>query len=504
MEHKPGYPYELADRDTGAGQTLREDSPERRAGRSWVWALAIFVVVFGVYAAFAGSRVTGPSPDPHFAYLATTMNRMVAASLGDDEVRAARDGLLPFELERKPPHRNDWASFRELELSSGEVVRGNWVDSVGRGKFKLLDGNVMRLEARDLRGAKRTQRYFVSFPPGPAVLMMPLAAVSPYEVNDVLFTIFFGALNVVLLFMLLERLSRGGRSGRSRSDNLWLTLIFAFGSVHFWCSVLGQVWFTALVVGVTFALLYIWCAIDARRPLLAGLFLACAFATRTPLVFTAIFFYAFAFFPGGRLARGEELKTAVKRAVVFSIPCLVVGLGLMWVNHLRFESFTEFGHTYLADGRLGRIQRYGLFNAHFLSKNLTAMFTLMPKLQAVEPYVRISKHGMSLLITTPALVWLLWPKRRESAPDRFWYRICWATVLVVAIPHLLYQNTGYEQFGYRFSMDYLPYLIVLLAIGRKPFTPLFKALALVGVAVNAFGAVTFKRMRQFYFEGIFP
>lgn len=504
MEHKPGYPYELTDRPTRADETLLEDAPERQARSSWKWALTIFVVVFGVYAVFAGERVKGPSPDPHFAYFATTMNQMVAAALGDEEAAAARADLLPFELERNPPHQNDWASYWEIELASGEVVRGTWVERRGSGKFRLLDGRQMVLDPGELRGAQRDRRFFVSFPPGPAVLMMPLAVGAPYDVNDVLFTLFFAALNVVLIFLLLERLSRGGRSGRSRSDNLWLTLIFAFGSVHFWCSVLGQVWFTALVVGVTFTLLYIWCAIDARRPFLAGIFLAMAFATRTPLVFTAVFFYAFAFFPGGRLARGAALKVALKKAVVFSIPCLVVGLALMWMNHVRFESLTEFGHTFLAEGRLGRVQRYGLFNFHFLSKNLSAMFTLMPKIQPLEPYVQISKHGMSLLVTTPALVWLLWPRPRESAADKFWYRICWATVTVVAIPHLLYQNTGYEQFGYRFSMDYLPYLIVLLAIGRKPFTPVFKALALFGVAVNTFGAVTFKRMRQFYFEGIFP
>jgi hypothetical protein len=183
---------------------------------------------------------------------------------------------------------------------------------------------------------------------------------------------------------------------------------------------------------------------------------------------------------------------------------VIVGVSLMYANWLRFESVTEFGHTYLAQGRLGRIQQYGLFNTHFLSKNLSAMFTLVPKIVPAEPYVQISKHGMSLLVTTPALIWLLWPQPRTDSRDRFWYRVCWFTVFAVAPLHLLYQNTGYEQFGYRFSMDYIVYLVLLLAIGRKPFSPLFKALVVVGMAVNVFGAVTFKRMHQFYFNGIFP
>ena len=58
---------------------------------------------------------------------------------------------------------------------------------------------------------------------------------------------------------------------------------------------------------------------------------------------------------------------------------------------------------------------------------------------------------------------------------------------------LLYQNTGWRQFGYRFSNDYAPLLFVLLAIGKRPFTWLFWTFAAWGVVVNAFGAITFDR-----------
>ena len=47
------------------------------------------------------------------------------------------------------------------------------------------------------------------------------------------------------------------------------------------------------------------------------------------------------------------------------------------------------------------------------------------------------------------------------------------------------------QFGYRFSLDYTPYLFLLLAIGARPMSRWFWALALFGVAVNAWGALVF-------------
>lgn len=512
MFHEPDGPWRLQEASDEAGQTVRLASSGGLLGAlrdgwrrgAWREPALIFVIAFAVFSAFAAERLKGPSTDPHFAYLANTFNSMIAAALGDAGAQARRAERVPFELEKPPPHGNDWASYWEIELKSGEVHRGIWLDKQGQGRFKLLGTNeAVVLEGDELRGAKRSQRYFVSFPPGPAVLMMPLAAISGYRVHDVLFTIFFAALNMALVYVLLRRLSVGGRTGRGRRDVLWLTALFGFGTVHLWSSVLGQVWFTALIVGATFTLLYMLCAVDARHPFLAGVFCAAAFATRTPLLFSCLFFYAFLLFPGGRLRR-DGWGEAAKKFALFSLPCLVVGLGLLAMNHARFGEYGEFGHTYLARGTIANIKNYGLFNFHFLSKNLTAMFTLLPRLQPEAPYILISKHGMSLLLTTPALLWLLRPLPRESAEDRFWYRLLWVTVAAIAIPHLLYQNTGYEQFGYRFSIDYTPYLVVLLAVGRRPFTPAFKAAVVFGIAVNAFGAVTFKRFGQFFSNDFFP
>ncbi|QED29099.1 DUF2029 domain-containing protein [Microvenator marinus] len=498
MFHPPGESYESAG-ELGAHETVARGSVNWR--EAWRLPFLIFLVSFGIYAAFAGERLKGPSADNHFVYLAQTFNSMVASSFSD-EAAQRREGLAPFELEKKPHHRNDWASYWEIRLQSGEEFRGVWVDRRGSGSFQLLDGRRVELGPKELRGAERTQRYFVSFPPAPAVLMMPAVALFGWEMNDVLWTIFFAALNVALIYVLLRRLSQGGRSGRSRSDDLWLTLLFGFGTAHFWCSVLGQVWFTALIMGVTFTLLYVLCAIDARRPLLAGIFMGLAFATRTPLVFSAVFFYLFLLFPGGKL-RTEGWQEALKKGALFSFPCLVIGGLLLAHNYARFESLSEFGHTYLAGGGLQRVKEHGLFNTHFLSKNLTAAFTLIPKFQAAEPYVIISKHGMSLLLTTPAFIWLFRPMPRDSAPDVFWWRALWATVFVTALPGFFYQNTGYEQFGFRFSLDYTVYLILLIAVGRRPLTKVFKALVLWGVAVNAFGAATFKRVRAHYSESFF-
>jgi hypothetical protein len=93
---------------------------------------------------------------------------------------------------------------------------------------------------------------------------------------------------------------------------------------------------------------------------------------------------------------------------------------------------------------------------------------------------------MSLFLTTPLFAFLLWPRERPRL-----HRILWLTAAATALPGFLYQNTGYVQFGYRFSLDWTPHLFALLALGGRPMDRGFWAAGLAGVAVNAWGAIAF-------------
>ncbi len=440
----------------------------------------VFVLAAAVFAAFAGPRVMQASPDNHFAYLADSYLH----------------GTL--EMREDPPHANDWASYETVTLASGQELSGIWWNR-GAREFLDLEGNFYRIDAHDMRGMTSERTYYVSFPPMPAVLMLPGVAIWGVHFNDVLFTIFFAALNAALMYALLRRIVLGGRTRLNPGAIGWLTAMFAVGSAHLWCSVQGAVWFTALVVGVTFTLLYVMASIDARRPFLAGLALGCAFATRTPLLFSVVFFATFFFFPGGRL-RTDWGKRFWRDGLLFVAAPIAIGLTLLALNYARFEHASEFGHRYLANGQIDRIKNYGLFNVHFLSMNLSALLALLPKFQPEAPYILISKHGLAIWFTTPALLYLARQMPVRDDADRLWRNAVLVTVAAIMIPHLFYQNTGWVQFGYRFSMDYIAYLTILLALGRDRLSWLFKTAVVAGIAVNAFGAVTFGRHWRYYAE----
>lgn len=334
-------------------------------------------------------------------------------------------------------------------------------------------------------------RWYVSFPPFPAVLMMPLVAIFGLRFNDVAFTIVFAAANVALLHRLLRRL----QPARAEWEHAALAIVYGFGTLAWTCGIRGEVWYTAETVGVTLTLLYLHAALEARHPVLAGLAVACAAITRTPLAFAAVFFLFEALSPDGpvrwaKLRDPARWRTALPKLIPYLAAIVAVAIPMAWANDVRFGSFGEFGHSHLYANRVNQqIQQYGLFHYAYLERNLHSAFTRLPEIRFHPLRIGFSGDGMSLFVTTPLWLYLLWPKERPRL-----HRALWLTVALIAVPGFFYQNNGWYQFGFRFSLDYTPYLIVLLALGSRPFTRLFWLAALAGVAVNGWGAAVFNRL----------
>lgn len=401
---------------------------------------------------------------------------------------------------------NDWASLRIIKLTDGTVVKGvfPWSDQQGeqKNRFRELDGT-MRIIDPDLDIAKdcgspprrcdETQ-YYMSFPPFPALALMPAFLIWGYDVNDVLFTVLNAALNAMLILLLLEYLRTRGLSARTTRENVLLAILFTFGTVNLFSSIRGEVWFSALIVGVSLHVAYILLSIEARHPFWAGLMLGCGMATRTPIAFAAVFFGLEMLRDGDRL-RWPGWGPVLRKGIVFAIPVLAVGFLLMAYNYARFESFGEFGHTFLANGTRASIRDHGLFSMWFLKANLAAALTNPPVFDTFPPFIHITRHGLGFLWTTPALVLVLWPKVWNA-----FARNLLITAGIVAIPVLFYQNTGWEQFGFRFGLDFLPYFLVMLAVGGRKLGRVFFVLFALSILMNALGAITFDRMSMFYYE----
>src|SRR5919204_695349 len=183
----------------------------------------------------------------------------------------------------------------------------------------------------------RDGRWYVSFPPFPALLMVPFVAVFGLSFNDVAFTLLFAAANVALLYRLLRRL----QPARPEWEHVALALIYGFGTLAWSCGIRGEVWFTAETIGVTLTLLYLHASIGTRHPVLAGLAVACAAIPRTPLAFSAIFFVFEALSPDGplewrKLRDPGRWRAALPRLVPFALAVMAVAIPMAWMNYVRF------------------------------------------------------------------------------------------------------------------------------------------------------------------------
>lgn len=335
-------------------------------------------------------------------------------------------------------------------------------------------------------------KWYVVFPPFPALLLVPVALLvkGPERIADGQFFLLLAGVAPSVLFLALEKLRRFERSQMGERGNVLLALSFAFGSVYFFCAEQGTVWYAAHVVGAALAAAYLLFALEAERPVLAGVALGLGFATRTPLLFAAPLFVLEAV----RVSRPRLLRALAS----FAAPVTAVLLCSFWYNQRRFGDPFEVGYRYLGIAWQHRIEKWGLFGYHYLAKNLGVALTSLPFWTPAGPTAfQINQHGLALWVTTPLYVWLLWP-RRVAVP----HRALWLTVLCVALPTLLYQNTGWLQFGYRFSTDYAVFLFALLAVGGYRFGRLFQLAACAAVIVNGFGAATFGRSAYaaYYFQ----
>jgi hypothetical protein len=438
---------------------------------------ALFVLGLVIYGGLAGSRLWRPSEAPHFVLQA--------------------DAWLHGQTAIAPPLTgDDWAKVETVVLDDGREVAGRRLST--RPSFRTLTGEELPLTR--VRTSKGVTAY-MSFPPFPTVVMLPSALLGGRAGNDVIPTVLIAALILPLGFALLRRLVAAGLSTRSVADDLWLVATLAFGTVLFFSAVQGKVWFTAHVIGVALALAYAAASIEARRPIVAGLALGCAALTRTPMAFMFPLFALEAWRVAGgaaawRADRGAMLRALRRPMLTFAAPVVALAAIGVAYNVARFGAPAEFGHTFLDVRQQVQIEQFGLFNYHYLARNLAVAFTLLPELSGHAPYVQIGGHGLALWVTTPLFLTLLWPRARPPI-----HRALWITVAAVALPSLCYQNSGWLQFGYRFSLDYTVFLIALLAVGGRPLTRLAKGLIVVGIVVNLFGALTFARSWQYYRAG---
>ena len=182
--------------------------------------------------------------------------------------------------------------------------------------------------------------WYVSFPPFPSVVMLPLTYLFGENTPNNLLIILYAMGTAALAYLCLCR--RGVKPPAAA----FLGLFYVLGSNMCWMSTSGGVWFQAQALNMLLLTGCLLAALDGYR-VAAYALVALAVGCRpfSICAFLPLFVY---FYQADRKA-GLSPWGCLKK----QLPCLIlpacIGGGYMWYNYARFGNPLEFGHNYLPE-----------------------------------------------------------------------------------------------------------------------------------------------------------
>ena len=340
-------------------------------------------------------------------------------------------------------------------------------------------------------------RYFVSFPPLAALLFLPtVARSSHFAVDPIAFSSWSAAAGGVFLFLALRALACRGWVRLREWQLAIITIAVTLGTPLFYMAATGAVWHISQVLTFTFLSLAVWITLADRgdlgwefhrTALLAGVAMALAALARPHITLASVFLLGIVIQRDRDSQKFRRWRT-FSWAAVYALPVVLAAGALMWYNAARFENPLDFGYVYMLVGpELSEpLATFGQFHPRFILQNLRANWFGLPYWHESCRRLVPSKDGLSLLITTPIVLYTASTIKSRKA----WIIGAWISVGAIAGLHLLYFNTGGHQFGYRFSVDFMPIVAVLLAVGlQRRFNWLPVVLVLYSIGVNFIGVL---------------
>ena len=307
-------------------------------------------------------------------------------------------------------------------------------------------------------------KSFVMSGPLPSVLLLPFnwlsGKVLPQEWLGYLLT----AVNFCLLWWI------GFSFGFSWIDRWWVGCSYLFGSAYLYVSLAFISPYLLQVLATDGLLLAISAALEYQRHPArrwwwgwCGVGVAISGLCRFPLFLAAIPFSLMIIFSKSSIHRRRQLWWLF-------VPFLVGAVAAVLFNYLRFGAWLEAGYHYWNWQSRGGLPAH-LFSLRNVPTNFYYAMLALPELVVrsgrwVFPYLKPDLWGTSLLVTSPVLFWLFFRRPQGRVAS-----VCWLAVLTLAIPVLTYAGIGAKQIGFRYALDFLPFLYVLVLLGVKKTLP---------------------------------
>lgn len=302
--------------------------------------------------------------------------------------------------------------------------------------------------------------------PFPAIFLMPFVGLFD------LFNKFFyqgyimWALSLSVLY-LIYKLAR--HFNYSKCDSLFLSLGFCLASVFIAVASVPASWYFAqvLTTALLFLALYLYFAFENKAWLLLGVLgglIVMTRATAAPIVIVFLLDILF-----------NQKDKKISKVLKVILPILGALLILGLYNIFRFGNFltSKYGQQVLFPAST-ETRSLGLFSLIHLPTNLYYLFLATPVgiLRSASswtlkfPYIKSNPVAMSIFITSPYILYLFFQKKKNYDKKLVYLLI---SVLISAFLLMIFFAIGIVQYGYRYSLDFLPalYLIFMVIYRRQ-------------------------------------
>ncbi len=343
-------------------------------------------------------------------------------------------------------------------------------------------------------------KIYIYWGPAPVFLILPFVLLYGKEISDAFYTSIIASFNPLILYLILSQIQKLKLIRASSYQKIILCVFFAFGTVHFYLSIFGTVWFTSQVISTFYLLIGLFCITrfsesrSLKTLILSALFFGLAVNSRSTLIFYLplfLFFYITSY-----INSNNSLKKKLYLLIFFIIGAIIFSLNTYY-NYLRFGSFFENGYkfqNYAAHFAEDK-EKYGFFNIAYIPRNFYYMFIHLPTFINKPPFFSFDTEGNGVLFTSPLfLILILLIKRKywQNTKLKLFNLSILVGIFLIMLFLLNFWGTGWVQFGYRYLLDSIPLLIVLLAevINEAP-TILSIALLIFSILVNILGTLWF-------------
>lgn len=335
----------------------------------------------------------------------------------------------------------------------------------------------------------------IPYGPGPSILLLPFVAIWGLATDQSAFCMALGAVNVALMWSL------AGRLGAKGSLRTALTVLFGLGSPHLFTAVQsGNTWplmHIVTVFGLLVALRAVFSPPTWLTGLTVGLGLGLAFLTRQPAALAVPFVAMMGVLHWSSQPAGERSGLSVLgRPIAWKwLGGFAAGFGAclaftLAYNGARMGNPLDTGYERVIEAITSpQYLTHGIFSGEYFWRNLHAYFLSGPERIAGFPYFQPSQFQMSMVLVFPALVLIPLANWRKPVNG-----LALGAIAAMMAVYLLYYWTGATQFGMRYAVDWLPLAMVLLASVGQRKEPLIWLVAILGIAVEAWGLIMWRML----------